>query len=76
MIMKSNFNDQCITPSQMNLIYNTRLYLRRLLIWTRSYIISSYTGTGTAEELFGRLYVETEDFGDLILAFFRSWKFK
>lgn len=70
MIMKSKFNVQCITPSQMNLIYNTRLYLKRLLIWTRAYIIGSYTGTGTAEDLFGRLYIETEDFGDLIHAFF------
>lgn len=70
MINKNSFNEQCITPSQMNLIFTLRILLRRLLIWTRAYIRSVYAGVGTPEELFGRLYLETADFGDLILAFF------
>jgi hypothetical protein len=70
MLLKSEFNPQCITPSQVNLIYNIRIFLRRLLTWTRAYIISSYTGAGSAEELFGRLTLESSDFANLILAFF------
>jgi hypothetical protein len=54
----------------MSLIFTLRVFLRRLLIWTRAYIRSVYAGVGTPEELFGRLYLETSDFGDLILAFF------
>lgn len=64
--MKSKFNEQCITYSQMSLIFNMRLFWRRLTIWTRIYIISRYLGTGTAEEAFGRLYLENLDFGDML----------
>lgn len=53
------FNPECITYSQMNLIFNSRVYYRRLTTWIRSYILGRYFGVGTAEELFGRLYLET-----------------
>lgn len=64
--MKSNFDPQCITYSQMNLIFNMRIAWRRLTTWTRAYIISRYVGIGTAEELFGRLYLEVQDFSEMI----------
>lgn len=69
MIMKSNFNPQCITYSQMNLIFNARLFYRRLTIWTRAYIISRYLGIGTPEELFGRFYLETLGTGNIVRTF-------
>ncbi|MDD3168209.1 MAG: hypothetical protein PHC91_01940 [Eubacteriales bacterium] len=71
--MKSKFNEQCITPSQMSLIFNMRIVWRRLTIWTRIYIISRYLGIGTAEVSFERLYIENLDFGDMLrLHFSRS----
>lgn len=66
MIIKSQFNDQCITYSQMNLIFNSRIFWRRLTTWTRIYLISRYYGVGTEEELFGRMYLESSDFGDML----------
>ena len=65
MVMKKVFNEQCITPSQMNLINNVRIFFLRFTIWIRAYIISRYVGVGTTEELFGRLYLEATDFGDI-----------
>lgn len=64
--MKNNFNPQCITYSQMNLIFNSRLYFRRLITWTRAYLISRYLEIGTADELFGRLYLEALDLGNVL----------
>lgn len=64
--MKSNFNEQCITLSQIRLITNMRIFWRRLTIWTRIYIISRYLGIGTAEVAFERLYLENLDFGDML----------
>ena len=64
--MKSKFNEQCITYSQMRLIFNMRIFWRRLTIWNRIYIISRYLGIGTAEVSFERLYLENLDFGDML----------
>jgi hypothetical protein len=68
--MKSEFNEQCITYSQMSLIFNMRIFWRRLTTWVRIYIISRYLGIGTAEELFERLYLENLNFGDMLRVFF------
>ncbi len=62
--MKKDFNPDCITFSQINMIFNARLFRRRLTVWIRVYLISRYEGIGTAEEDFGRLYLENSDFGD------------
>lgn len=64
--MKNEFNKQCITRSQMNMIFNMRIFWRRLTTWTRIYIISRYLGIGTAEEAFERLYIENTNFGDTL----------
>jgi len=69
-IMKNIFNEQCITYSQMNLIFNARIFWRRLTIWTRIYIVSRYLGIGTAEVSFDRLYLENLDFGDMLRILF------
>lgn len=68
--MKRNFNPECITYSQMNLIFNVRIAWRRLTTWTRAYIISRYVGIGNAEDLFGSLYSEALDFSDMIQVIF------
>ncbi|HYE67837.1 MAG TPA: hypothetical protein VEA58_04450 [Anaerovoracaceae bacterium] len=70
MITKHDFNPQCITYSQMNMIFNARIYYRRLTTWTIAYIISRYTGVGTSEELFGRLYLESIDIGNMMQIIF------
>jgi hypothetical protein len=49
----------------MNLISNVRIFFLRFTFWIRAYIISRYVGVGTADELFGRLYLEATDFGDI-----------
>lgn len=63
MISMDNFNPQCITYSQMNLIFNSRIFWKKLGLWTREYIISRYTEIEMEEELFGRLYLESHDIG-------------
>ncbi len=68
--MKNNLNEQCIPYSQMDLIANARIFYRRLAIWTRTYIIGRYLGIGTEEELFGRIFLESSDFGDMLRLFF------
>ena len=66
----ASFNPQCITYSQMNLIFNARVYYRRLTTWTRAYINSIYYGIGTAEDMFARLYTETLDIGNMLQIIF------
>lgn len=66
MLMKNKFNEQCITPGQIDLISNARTFFRRFAGWIRAYILSRYTGVGTPEEIFGRSYLETSSFGDMI----------
>lgn len=70
MIMKSQFDEQCITISQMRLIFNMRIYWRRLTTWTRIYILSRYIGIGTPEVSFERLYLENQHFGDALRILF------
>ena len=60
------FDPQCITYSQMNLIFNARYYYRRLSTWTTAYLMSRYYGIGTTEALFERLYQEAIDLGDML----------
>ncbi len=62
----NQFNPQCITYSQMNLIFNARIYYRRLRTWTRAYILSRYFGIGTEEALFERLYSESLNIGKML----------
>lgn len=70
MIKASKFNKQCITYSQMNLIFNARLFWRRFSLWIRIYLVDRYFGIGTAEEAFGRLYLENNDLGDMLRIIF------
>lgn len=68
--MKKDFDPNCITFSQINMIYNARLSRRYQTVWIRAYIISRYEGIGTAEEAFGRLYLENSNFGDQLQIIF------
>ena len=65
-----SFNPQCITYSQMNLIFNARFYYRRLTTWTRAYLRSRYSGIGTMEAQFERFYLETLDIGEMMQIIF------
>ncbi len=66
----TGFNPQCITYTQMNLIFNARYYYRRLTTWTRAYLMSRYYGIGTEEAQFERLYQETVDIGEMLQIIF------
>lgn len=68
--MKGQFNEQCITYSQMRLIFNSRMFWRRLTTWIRIYILSRYLGIGTPEVSFERLYLENLNFGDMLRILF------
>jgi len=70
--VKCNFNPECITISQMNLIFNVRIAWRRLTTWTRAYMISRYLGIGNAEDLFGKLYSEALNFSAMLQVIFGS----
>lgn len=70
MIKDNNFNEKCLTYSQINLIFNARIFWRRFSLWVRIYLIDRYFGIGTAEEAFGRLYLESTDFGDMLRIIF------
>lgn len=70
MVKKNKFNEQCITYSQMSMIFNARIFWRRFTTWIRVYIISRYAGIGTEEEAFGRLYIETSGVGDMLQIIF------
>ncbi|MDD4122093.1 MAG: hypothetical protein PHE94_04290 [Eubacteriales bacterium] len=66
MVKKREFDPQCITFSQMNLIFTSRFYYRRLTTWTSEYIISRYYGTDTTADLFSRLYFESLEIGNML----------
>lgn len=70
MVRKSDFDPDCITVSQMKMIFNARMYYKRLSAWARAYILSRYFGVGTADELFGRLYLGALDQADVLKIFF------
>jgi|GEM_PF-549209 hypothetical protein len=63
---KSDFNPECITFCQMNLIFNARDYYRRLTTWISAYVTSRYLNLGNVEEVFGRLYLESLDVGNMM----------
>jgi hypothetical protein len=62
--------EECITLSQVNLIFNSRIFWRRFTTWIRVYIISRFAGIGTAEDAFGRLYLEASEFGPMLRLIF------
>lgn len=66
----ATLDPQCITYSQMNLIFNARFYYRRLTTWTKAYLLSRYFGIGTMEAQFERLYLETLDIGEILQIIF------
>lgn len=74
MLEKDALDPQCITYSQMNLIFNLRIYLRRLAAWISTYLISRYMGLGTTEDLFSRLYLESLHISNMLeLVFGREY---
>ena len=74
MVKTNNFNPECITKSQMNMIFNTRIYYRRLMTVTRSYLTSRYFGIGDENVLYEILYRESLDVASLLrLNFGRSF---
>ncbi|MGI6731608.1 MAG: hypothetical protein ACOX5F_06925 [Anaerovoracaceae bacterium] len=73
MVSINNFDEQCITFSQMSMITNTRLFFKSFSIWIRIYILSRYFGIGTEAQAFERFYSETSGIGNLLqMAFDRQ----
>lgn len=61
-MVTGNRMQECITPTQMNLIFNTRSFWRELASWTRIYFRSRYLGIGNVDEVFRRLYEVPDKF--------------
>lgn len=57
---------ECITPAQMNIIFNTRRFWREVAVWFRIYFRSRYLGIGNAEDVFERLYNLPNNFGEYL----------
>ncbi|MDF2654494.1 MAG: hypothetical protein K0R19_968 [Bacillota bacterium] len=66
MVKINDFNPECITYSQMDMIFYARLYYRRILALTRSYMRNRYYSLGAVDVLFDRLYLESLDIGRLL----------
>jgi hypothetical protein len=66
MIIRNDFNPQCITYGQMSMILNARFYYRRLLNLTRSYLRNRYYKIGAEDIMFDRLYLETLGLSNLL----------
>lgn len=66
MVKINDFNPECITYSQMDMIFYARLYYRRILALTRSYMRNRYYSLGAEDVLFDRLYLESLDIGRLL----------
>jgi hypothetical protein len=54
----------------MNLIFNTRIFWRRITIWFVNYILSRYEGIEAPEEAFRHIYLEFLDFTDTLRIIF------
>lgn len=54
--MLSRTNEPTITYGQMNLLFIIRNLWRQFATWTRSYLISRFSGLHIADEVFNRLY--------------------
>lgn len=46
----------CITPTQINIIFNSRLFWRETVYWSRALFNSVFLGIGNSQEVFARLF--------------------
>ncbi len=56
MVYNNQIGTECITATQVNIIFNTRLFWRELLYWSRAFFNSVFSNIGSAQEVFTRLY--------------------
>lgn len=56
MIHKNQFDPNCISFTDENIIYNTRLFWRQMAYWSRVYFNSVFLDIGSAQEVYSRLY--------------------
>jgi len=66
MVIINDFNPECITYSQMNMIFDIRIYYRRIMTLTRVYMRNRYYSIGEADVLFDRLYLESMELGNML----------
>ena len=66
MIIKNDFNPECITFSQMQMTFDIRTLYRRLAVLTRTYMRNRYYNIDQPDALFDRLYLEYLDLGTML----------
>lgn len=68
---KSQIEDQqCISLSQMNIIFNSRDFWRKFTIWIRLYLVSIYSGFGNIENAYSHLYYYPSEFTTMLQLIF------
>ncbi len=71
MIYKHKIAEPTLTYGQFNLLYGYRTHWREIATWTWIYLISRFTALSTiSDEIFNRLYRESNDLGDILQTFF------
>ncbi|MEL7658651.1 MAG: hypothetical protein AAGU75_22390, partial [Bacillota bacterium] len=70
MISRSKYNDNGISPGQMNLTFKSRLVWRDLVTWIRAYLVSTYMELGDQEAVRQRLYKLPSEFGNIFRIIF------
>lgn len=56
----------CISPAQMHIIFNSRIFWRQLATWTRAYLNSRYLGIGIADDVFGHILIIMSEFTNML----------
>ena len=54
--MTNQTDQECITITQTNIIYNTRIFWRQMVYWSSAFFNSIFSGIGNIEETYTRLY--------------------
>lgn len=68
--MASKCQQKDIPFWQLNMIHQSKLILRELVLWIRFYLISAYANVGDKEEVYNKLARIPSEFGNIIRLFF------
>lgn len=63
----TNLTDiECFTSTQMNIIFNSRLFWRELIYWSRGLFNSVFFNIGDSEAVFARLFATTPEYAQTL----------
>ena len=56
MLNNNQTDEVCITATQLNIIFDTRLFWREIVYWTRVFFNSVFSGIGSSAEVYAKLF--------------------